>query len=108
VARARHQAQYRLRRLARVARLLAATLGAGGADRIEQRIVVGDAARRTHHGTAGPVGAACARVGYENSSQFSREFKHLFGRTPVDEVNRMRKSFALPPQDEGAQFVSSH
>jgi AraC-like DNA-binding protein len=47
-------------------------------------------------------------VGYESASQFSREFKRFFGRTPVDEVERMRKSFALPPQDDGAQFVSSH
>ena len=54
------------------------------------------------------AGAACAQVGYESASQFSREFKRLFGRTPVDEVDRMRKSFALPPQEDGAQFVSSH
>ncbi|EJL80878.1 DNA-binding domain-containing protein, AraC-type [Herbaspirillum sp. CF444] len=54
------------------------------------------------------AGAACAQVGYESASQFSREFKRLFGRTPVDEVERMRKSFTLPPQDDGAQFVSSH
>ncbi len=51
---------------------------------------------------------AAGRVGYESTSQFSREFKRLFGRTPVEEVDRMRKSFALPPQDDGAQFVSSH
>ncbi|WP_233526725.1 MULTISPECIES: AraC family transcriptional regulator [unclassified Herbaspirillum] len=54
------------------------------------------------------AGAACAQVGYESASQFSREFKRLFGRTPVEEVDRMRKSFALPPQEDGAQFVSSH
>ncbi len=54
------------------------------------------------------AGAASARVGYQSPSQFSREFKRLFGRTPVDEVERMRKRFAMPPQDEGAQFVSSH
>lgn len=54
------------------------------------------------------AGAACAQVGYESASQFSREFKRLFGRTPVQEVERMRQRFALPPQDEGAQFVSSH
>jgi len=54
------------------------------------------------------AGAACAQVGYESASQFSREFKRLFGRTPVDEVERMRKSFALPPQEDGAPFVSSH
>jgi len=54
------------------------------------------------------AGAACAQVGYESASQFSREFKRLFGRTPVEEVERMRKSFALPPHEDGAQFVSSH
>src|SRR5450830_117401 len=54
------------------------------------------------------AGAACAQVGYESASQFSREFKRLFGRTPVEEVDRMRKSFALPPHEDGAQFVSSH
>ena len=54
------------------------------------------------------AGAASARVGYESPSQFSREFKRLFGRPPVDEVGRMRKNFSLPAQDEDAQFVSSH
>ena len=29
-------------------------------------------------------------VGYESSSQFSREFKRLFGRSPLDEVKQMR------------------
>ncbi|PLP99894.1 AraC family transcriptional regulator [Cupriavidus pauculus] len=41
--------------------------------------------------------AAAARVGYESASQFSREFKRLFGRTPVDEVRDMRESFTLSP-----------
>jgi len=54
------------------------------------------------------AGAACAQVGYESASQFSREFKRLFGRTPVDEVECMRKRFAIPPQEAGAQFISSH
>ncbi|WP_458072107.1 AraC family transcriptional regulator [Rhodanobacter sp. BL-MT-08] len=51
--------------------------------------------------------AACAQVGYESSSQFSREFKRLFGRTPVDEVERMKRRFALPPALPSA-YVSSH
>ena len=34
--------------------------------------------------------AACGRVGYESSSQFSREFKRFFGRTPVEEARQMR------------------
>ncbi|WP_395067650.1 AraC family transcriptional regulator N-terminal domain-containing protein [Paraburkholderia silvatlantica] len=41
--------------------------------------------------------AAAGRVGYESASQFSREFKRLFGRTPIDEVRDMRESFSLSP-----------
>lgn len=52
--------------------------------------------------------AACTQVGYESSSQFSREFKRLFGRTPVDEVERMKRSFALPPPSAPSPYVSSH
>ncbi len=43
------------------------------------------------------AGAAAARVGYESASQFSREFKRLFGLTPVDEVKRMRAAHDAPP-----------
>lgn len=41
--------------------------------------------------------AAAGRVGYESTSQFSREFKRLFGRTPVEEARDMRESFSLSP-----------
>jgi len=41
--------------------------------------------------------SASARVGYESPSQFSREFKRFFGRSPVDEARDMRASFALSP-----------
>lgn len=41
--------------------------------------------------------AAAGRVGYESASQFSREFKRLFGRTPANEVRDMRESFTLSP-----------
>jgi len=36
---------------------------------------------------------AADRVGYESASQFSREFKRLFGRTPVDEIKAMRAAY---------------
>lgn len=50
---------------------------------------------------------ASATVGYESPSQFSREFKRLFGRTPTEEVTRMQGTFALPAQ-VNSQYVSSH
>ena len=52
--------------------------------------------------------AACHAVGYESSSQFSREFKRLFGLAPAAEVRRMKAGFALPPIQPGAGYVSSH
>jgi AraC-like DNA-binding protein len=39
------------------------------------------------------VAAASAKVGYESPSQFSREFKRAFGRTPTEEVALMRTAF---------------
>jgi AraC-like DNA-binding protein len=38
--------------------------------------------------------AASATVGYESPSQFSREFKRVFGRSPKGEVERMKAAFA--------------
>ncbi len=38
---------------------------------------------------------AAVRVGYESASQFNREFKRLFGRSPGEEVREMRSAFAL-------------
>jgi AraC-like DNA-binding protein len=52
--------------------------------------------------------AAAAAVGYESASQFSREFKRLFGRPPVAEVARMRRDFAMPEALTPSGFVSSH
>ncbi|WP_242539680.1 AraC family transcriptional regulator [Trinickia mobilis] len=45
---------------------------------------------------------AAARVGYESASQFSREFKRLFGISPVDEMRRLRTGSgdASPQQPE--------
>ncbi|MBN3856831.1 AraC family transcriptional regulator [Paraburkholderia sp. Ac-20340] len=52
--------------------------------------------------------AACHAVGYTSASQFSREFKRLFGLTPAAETRRMRESFAIPEPFDDAVFVSSH
>lgn len=52
--------------------------------------------------------AACHAVGYTSSSQFSREFRRLFGLPPAAEASRMRASFAIPPAFPGVEFVSSH
>ncbi|MGS0891301.1 AraC family transcriptional regulator N-terminal domain-containing protein [Burkholderia stagnalis] len=52
--------------------------------------------------------AAGRAVGYTSPSQFSREFKRLFGLTPAKETQRMRESFAIPEAFADAAFVSSH
>ncbi|MCK0715187.1 AraC family transcriptional regulator N-terminal domain-containing protein [Chromohalobacter sarecensis] len=51
---------------------------------------------------------ASTNVGYESSSQFSREFKRLFERSPRVEVAWMRSSFELPPPMSPSIYVSSH
>jgi len=52
--------------------------------------------------------AASLAVGYASASQFNREFKRLFGRTPLAEAQRMRDNFAMPPAQEASGYVSSH
>jgi len=52
--------------------------------------------------------AASHAVGYASASQFSREFKRLFGLTPVAETKRMRSGFSIPSVFADAVFVSSH
>lgn len=47
-------------------------------------------------------------VGYESASQFSRDFKRLFGRTPLAEVAWMKATYALPAPHPQSPFVSSH
>jgi AraC-like DNA-binding protein len=48
--------------------------------------------------------AACAQVGYESPSQFSREFKRFFGRSPSQEADALRRYLA-PPQVEVQQLL---
>ncbi len=50
---------------------------------------------------------ASQAVGYTSPSQFSREFKRLFGLTPAAEARRMRDGFAIPAF-ANADYVSSH
>ena len=52
--------------------------------------------------------AASHAVGYTSASQFTREFKRLFGLTPAAETKRMRASFAIPAPFADARYVSSH
>ena len=46
--------------------------------------------------------AASIEVGYESTSQFSREFKRMFGRTPIEEVMQMKSVLALQPAEKVA------
>lgn len=40
---------------------------------------------------------AAFRVGYESPSQFNREFRRLFGRSPGEEAKEMKAAFSLFP-----------
>ena len=52
--------------------------------------------------------AAASRVGYESPSQFSREFKRLFGQPPAEEVRAMKLSLALSPPASITDIAVSH
>jgi len=52
--------------------------------------------------------AAAARVGYESPSQFNREFKRLFGRSPGEEAKEMRAAFSLSPPTRLEGIAATH
>lgn len=52
--------------------------------------------------------AAGVRVGYESASQFNREFKRLFGRSPGEETRAMKSAFALLPATQLEGIATSH
>ncbi len=51
---------------------------------------------------------AAFNVGYASASQFSREFKRFFGRTPQAEIEWMKATYALPAPSTPSEYVSSH
>ena len=48
--------------------------------------------------------AASAQVGYESPSQFSREFKRYFGRSPSEEAHAVRRLLSVQPA-EAARLI---
>jgi AraC-like DNA-binding protein len=49
--------------------------------------------------------SASQQVGYESASQFSREFKRLFGRSPVEEARYLSEILTLsPPATASSEF----
>ena len=52
--------------------------------------------------------AAAVRVGYESASQFNREFKRFFGRSPGEEAREMRSAFALMAPAQLESVVVTH
>ena len=47
--------------------------------------------------------SAAAQVGYESPSQFSREFKRFFGRSPGEEASATRRMLKVRPAEPGRQ-----
>jgi AraC-like DNA-binding protein len=61
-----------------------------------------------HLRNAMPAATAAFNVGYQSASQFSREFKRFFGRTPQAEIEWMKATYALPAPSTPSIYVSSH
>ncbi len=55
-----------------------------------------------------PASTAALEVGYESASQFNREFKRFFGRSPGEESRRMKHALALLPATELESQALSH
>jgi AraC-like DNA-binding protein len=51
--------------------------------------------------------SAAERVGYASPSQFSREFKRLFGRSPAEEARYLRDVLALSPRQEAPRQLGT-
>lgn len=49
---------------------------------------------------------ASDRVGYESPSQFSREFKRFFGRTPQEETRFMKNLLVEFPAEQSSRYVT--
>lgn len=54
------------------------------------------------------AGVASDRVGYESASQFSREFKRLFGRSPIEETNHMKNSLMQMPAENMLRYITAY
>ncbi len=52
--------------------------------------------------------AAAGRVGYESASQFNREFRRLFGRSPGEEAREMKTVFSLLPAARLEGLAATH
>jgi AraC-like DNA-binding protein len=64
-------------------------------------------ARMLMHQDGVSASNAAALVGYESPSQFSREFKRLFGRTPSEDMKKSRTASPLMSQTTGSRYVTA-
>jgi len=53
------------------------------------------------------AGVAASKVGYESPSQFSREFKRLFGLSPLEETNRLRSINGMEVPESQPKLVGA-
>jgi AraC-like DNA-binding protein len=49
---------------------------------------------------------ASSRVGYESTSQFSREFKRFFGRSPLQEAAHMKTALLEMPAEDTSRYAT--